>query len=245
MLEYIYSQFYYDFSIRRVIEFSFPIVIFILFIVNKYYINIHDIKYYISVIFILWSGLALIGFFIPSIKELILIMHPCNNPKIDNFPNGPGGIPIELKIKARGGFIAGRKIKIKATVKKFDKKIDIMSEFKKSFDKFSLVWFDSFCYPIVFGSQIGTQSAGGVEIKPGKSKGRAIIIFNTQGDYGFRSIYKFKGDDTERSENYEKIRRNRIIISPSENSIALRNFSISYSLTLIVLFFTILQLHIF
>ncbi|MFA5128734.1 MAG: hypothetical protein WC445_02070 [Patescibacteria group bacterium] len=243
---YIYSLFYYDFSIRRVIEFAFPIIIVLLFIVDKFFLEIYNIKYYIIFIFIAWAGLALIGFFIPFVKENMLILHPSNSPEINKFPDGPGGIPIEIIIKARGGFIAGRKIRIKASVKKFDE-IDTLSVFKDSFDEFSLAWFNSFKYPIELGERMGVQSAGGVEIKPGKLNGRATIIFNSRGEYSFKSLYRFRGEMKMHSGNYGTTNDEfvkKINISPSENYITLRNFSINYSLMLIVLLLTIIQLKI-
>ena len=40
--DYLYTLFYYDFSIRGVIEASFPICIAILYLVNKYYLSFEN-----------------------------------------------------------------------------------------------------------------------------------------------------------------------------------------------------------
>jgi len=237
---HIYTAFYYDFSIKGVIEVLFPSIIIGLFVINRYYFTF-EVKNWIIFVFLLWAGLALIGFFIPTAREYVTFGQGTKETK-HNEP----GIPVRLNIKSKGGFIAGRKIKISAKIVNLDKNTDSKKEFLEKFDEFSIVYFNSFKLPLDKGGYLeGSPDAGGIFINMKKLRGRATIIFNSPGAFFFRTIYKFKGEEGLNSQLFNNNELAKpLFISPHESYMSLRNYAIGYSLTLIILLLTALQLKI-
>ena len=227
------KTFLYLDSSRRIIELIPPILIAYLLIFSRYNPE-SNLRLPVIFLFLLWSILALIGFFIPTITLSYILAFP--------VPSKPV-IPVRIIIKSKGGFIAGRKIKILADVVNVSKQINSKKEFQEYYDEFSIAYFHSIRLPIEKGNFLeGTPEAGGVSINIEKCKGNASILFNSPGKYMPTMVYKPKNDSNPilRKINNELV-ESSITISPSENYISLRNYAITYSLTLVILLLTILQ----
>lgn len=230
---YIRTFLYIDFSKRNLVEIFFPLAILGVILTSTYHPYIEP-RRWVLLLFILWAVLALLGFFIPSIKETISFGYPGSRTLY---------IPILLEIKSKGGFIAGRKIKLVANVVNISKDVDSKQEFRDSFDEFSIVFFNSIQVPIKAGRFLeGKPEAGGVIVNINKCKGKATIIFNSPGKFKVRTIYRNKNNRQVQTDliNNPQIEQS-ITVSPPENYISLRNNQITYSLTLIILLLALLQ----
>ena len=228
---HIKTSLFLDYS--RIIELILPILIAYLLIYFHYHPE-SSLRFQFIFLFLLWFILALVGFFIPTITLSNILAFP--------GPQEPG-IPILIKIKSKGGFIAGRKIKLSAEVINISTQRNSKKEFQDYYEKCSIAYFNSIKLPIKKGKFLeGTPDVGNITINIEKCKGNVSILYNSPGIYTPIITYKTKRGPVKKI-NADKD-EHAIKISPSENYISLRNYAITYSLTLVILLLTILQLKI-
>ena len=233
----LYNYFYHDFQKKTSIEVLLPVLIILIFIISNYFYYFNA-KTPIILLFFIWAILALTGFFIPSIKIVHVLALPGKQPE-----KPASSIPILINLKAKGGLIAGRKIRFSAKIVDLEKGIDSKRNFKDTHDELSLVFFNSIAVPIKRGKFLeGSPSAGGIKITSDKYQDKADIMFNLPGEYAFKIITKKKNDPRQYMDELKGNATFTIKVSPSEHYISLRNYSITYSLTLIILLLTALQL---
>jgi hypothetical protein len=231
----IRTFFFIDFSKKSLLEVIFFLSIIIILLISIYYPSFKPRDLIIFIV-LSWASLALLGFFIPTIKHHFIFLHP--------GPVQPG-IPILFQIKSKGGFIAGKKIKVFAKILNIHRDRDSKQEFLNYYDEFSIVCLASIALPIKAGKFLqGMPEAGGLKIDMKKCKGKGNILFNSPGSYRLRTFCKKMGDSTRLYSDELKDRQHILRVSPSETYVSLRNNQIMYSLTLVVLLITILQLKI-
>jgi hypothetical protein len=230
---YFKAFLYIDFLKRNLIEILFALAILTIMLVSQYYTSLES-KKWVIVLLLVWAFLALLGFFIPTIKQRFVFGYPGQKTTF---------IPILLEIKSKGGFIAGRKIRLLAKVINIQKDIDSKQEFRNKYDEFSIVYFQSIRLPIKPSRFLeGNPETGGVTINIKNCKGKATILFSSPGGYKPRTLYKIKGNPKLLSDEVTSPLDPRLTVTPSETYVSLRNYAITYSLTLVILLLTILQL---
>jgi len=222
---------YSDRTARVFTECLFIIVGILLFLLYK----ANLISTYVPIIFLLisWSILAILGFFIPVITQSFVF-------------SGVRNIPIVLKTSSKGGFIAGQKIQIKAKIVNLPDE-DSKMKFRDTFKEFDIVYFKSVAFPIQKTKYLeGKPSCGGASINIAACKGQATIAFNAPDKYTLTILYTLKNDDTRRSVTIDDDRiETALVISPAENYVLFRFFSITYGLTLLVLLIALMSLRMF
>lgn len=219
-----------DRTTRVFIEYLFIATAIILFLLYKMQI----ITTNVPIIFLLigWAFLAIVGFFIPKITQAFVF-------------SSIAQIPIVFKASAKGGFVAGQKINIKARIVNLPNE-DTKKRFSNSFDEFDLVYFRSVAFPIQQTEFLeGEPSCGGISLDMKTGEGRATIAFNTPDRYYFTILYKRKGNEEKMKAEMDKQRiETALTVSPAENYVQFRFFSITYGLTLLVLLVTCISLEI-
>lgn len=225
----IYNEIKYSDRTARVFtECAFTFIGILLFILYK--ANLTLTNFPIIFLLISWSILAILGFFIPVITQSFTF-------------SGVRNIPIVLKASSKGGFIAGQKIQIKTKVVNLPGE-DTKKRFRDTFEQFDIIYFKSVAFPIQKTKFLeGEPSCGGASINIATCKGQGTIAFNAPGRHTLTILYKAKGDNTPRS---AKIDDNKVetalTISPAENYVQFRFFSITYGLTLLVLLIALISL---
>ncbi|HAU07926.1 MAG: hypothetical protein UW46_C0001G0082 [Candidatus Yanofskybacteria bacterium GW2011_GWF1_44_227] len=238
ILSNIKTFFRYDISRTTVFELIFAFVIAILlFLKHINYFNF-EIRNYILSLFLFWAFLAMQGFFIPIVREGWTIGIPGSKG-----PNHPG-IPLHLDLESRGGFIAGRIISLRAKVMNLGANENSFEEFKGIYREFNFAFFSSIGVPVEDGKFLeGQPQAGGISLSPQKLKARASIIFNSPGEYEPITLF-YKINDLKQygGSISESMLKQKLRVSPAENWIVLRNYAITYALTLVILLLTLIQL---
>ncbi|MFA6160499.1 MAG: hypothetical protein WC678_05485 [Parcubacteria group bacterium] len=231
--------FLFDGPIRYFIEIAIAVFIFfgILYGFNS--------KFIVS-LFLIWATFGFFGFFITSCK----FFYTFSAPGSENIPLD-FGIPISMTLSSRGGFIANRKIKIKIEVMDLTdnngKIIRKKEDFLNLYDEFQIVYFNSVRIPLRMGGFINNQpESGGVCLIDKKNrllKSESHILFNSIGDYYGTILYKKNGDQNSHHQEMknENFIYSQLCVSPAENYVSIRNYSVMYALTVIILLLTFIQ----
>lgn len=227
----------YDLSRTEAFEFTFAISVGFLIYANYSNILGLGLRPYIASLVIFWAVLAMRGFFIPAVRESWVISVSSNKPP---------GIPILVQLESRGGFIAGRKISFKAQVIQLQDDRDSIAEFHDMYSKYSVVFFNSIRLPIESGKFLqGQPQAGGIELNQHVIKDKITILFSTPGEYQPMFLFEKKGDPKPYGGPMpENLLNQKLKVSPAENWVALRNYAITYALTLIILLLSLVQLQL-
>ncbi|HRY82924.1 MAG TPA: hypothetical protein P5232_04490 [Candidatus Moranbacteria bacterium] len=204
---------------------------------------------FIVFLFLIWAIFGFFGFFITSCK----FFYTFSAPGSENIPLD-FGIPISMTLSSKGGFIANRKIKIKIEVMDLTdnngKVIKRKEDFLNLYDEFQIVYFNSIKIPLKIGGFINNQpEAGGVcLIDKNKKflKAESDILFNSIGDYYGTILYKKVNDSNPHHQKMENknFMDSQLCISPAENYVSIRNYSVMYALTVIILLLTLIQARI-
>jgi len=241
---YIRTFFRIDFYWKSFLELLFPLSIAGLIALQQIYPSA-DYKSVIVLIFLLWSMLAMIGFFIPIVKNRAMILIP--GEKKTGPPNDPG-IPVIIKWSAKGAFIASKPIRICAKIVNLQANVESKNEFKKCYKEFSIAFFNSVQLPLKKGRYCegDDYDAGGVTINMDKLRGSSSIYFSSPGAYLPVMIYKYVDDDNMRMDPLFKEKENlmfhqAIVVSPPEVYLDIRNQQITYSLTIVVTLLALMQ----
>lgn len=237
----IATFFRYDLSRSTLFELVFPVLAAILLYAQNTNLLEKDLRSYIVAVFLGWAFLAMFGFFIPIIREIWVIGLP-------NTPTPGPGVPVRLQMESRGGFIAGRKIRIVADVISLElgKGLESHGEFKKIYKNIDIAFMDSIAVPITDGKILkGSPEAGGVRLTPEKMKASKTIVFNSPGTFNPMIFFDKQNDP----QHYggpmpENLLNRKLTVSPAESWVGLRNYAITYSLTLVILLLTLVQLNL-
>ena len=160
---------------KRIIEVIFLCISVIAFVLFKF--NVISQIWFIIIILI-WAVLAIIGFFIPTISQWFNFTCP-------GVSRHAALIPVVVKATTTGGFIAGQRITIKAYIVNFSKQIDSKTQFRDTFDYFSIRYYKSFEYPLKKGKDflVGEPTAGGLDMDMTICSGEGNIMFNASAKY--------------------------------------------------------------
>jgi len=217
-----------DITTRLTVEYVFAIIIIVLFFLHRSN-NIGSEP--IIFILISWALLAIMGFFIPKITHSFVFSKTKD-------------IPIVLKVSSKGGFIAAQRIDISAKIVNLPNE-DSKQKFRNNFEEFDIVYFKSVAYPIQKTKFLeGEPSCGGVSINMKTCKGNATIAYNKPGMDFPTVLYKNKSDGTFGKTIFEGDSEMALMVSPAENYIQCRFFSITYGLTLLILLVTLISLKV-
>lgn len=197
-------------------------------------------------LFVIWAMLGFFGFFVPSCK----FFYTFSAPGSENIPPD-FGIPISMTLSSEGGFIANRKIKVKIKVMDLTdnngKVVKSKKDFLNLYDEFSVIYFNSIRIPLRIGGFINSQpEAGGVFLIDKNNKfleAESHVLFNSIGDYYATIIYRKVNDSSphfQKMEN-ENFIDSQLCVSPAENYVSIRNYSVMYALTVIMLLLTLIQ----
>lgn len=218
-----------DITTRLTIEYLFVAITVVLFF---FYSNNSIGKEPIIFVLISWALLAIMGFFIPRITHSFVFSKTKD-------------IPIVLKVSSKGGFVAGQRINISAKIVNLPTE-DSKQKFRDNFEEFDLVYFRSVAFPIQDAKFLeGEPSCGGAVLNMKTCKGKATIVFNRPGVFFPTILYKNKSDGTLGKTMFEGDNDIALLVSPTENYVQFRFFSITYGLTLLILLVTLISLKVF
>lgn len=224
---------------------TFYEVVFAGFIVSLLlwtHFNLYDtsVRLQIVSLFFLWAFLALQGFFIPTVRESWSVA-------IGGNLEGPGpkdpGVPLQIKFESRGGFIAGRKIRIHMRVLEIGNEASIAKKFTDTYAEASFVFFQSVSLPFRLGKMLkGAPESGGITIKGGIHRAKSAIMFQSPGEFSPMVMFTLVGNPRQFGGPIpEGPMSHKLKVSPSENWVSLRNYCITYALTLVILLLTLIQ----
>ncbi|TSC85510.1 MAG: hypothetical protein G01um10148_896 [Parcubacteria group bacterium Gr01-1014_8] len=233
----IKTFFRYDLSRTAGFEFIFAASAGLLIYANSQDSLGIDTGIYIVFLLIFWALLAMTGFFVPRVQQSWVVSITGNRQP---------GIPLRIGPTARGGFIAGRKIVLSVRIIPLQNDRNSEQEFREYYSKFSVVFFNSIEIPIDEGCFLGGEpGAGDIELSHQKMHEEKTIMFNFSGEYIPTFLFERIADPTHYGGPMpDNLLKQKLVVSPAENWIALRNYSITYALTLIILLLSLAQLEL-
>jgi hypothetical protein len=234
----IRTFFQYDISRTIFFELTFAGTISaLLYLRHIQYFDI-EIRSYIIVLLLFWALLAMLGFFIPMIRGTrVIAVSGLREP----------GIPIQLNLEARGGFIAGRKIGFEAKIIQLGEPgRDSQEEFRQVYDNFDIGFIGSIAIPIQPGKFLqGSPEAGGISLNKKTLKVRTTIMFNSPGEHAPMFFFHKAGDPKDYGGPLpETLLKDKLVVSPPETWVSLKSYAITYALTLVILLLTLVQLRL-
>ncbi len=236
------TYYYYNFSVKRILELTLLFAVVILLFWHNYICHIEHLRRYIVFILSSWSFFAFIGLFVPNANETFTF-----GITTDSTPEGHPGVPLKMQLSSSGGFIAGKRISMDLQVLNLDSNNNTKQIFRDSISELSVVYFSSISVPFDKGKYLeGTPEAGGVSIDMKTLKGKSDVIFNSPGEYNYVVILKHKksGQQQVIKNGENNVISSKIHISSHSTYVSIRNYSISYSFTIIIIILTLIQLSI-
>jgi len=227
----IYNEMKYcDISTRRIAEYIFATASIVLFILYKTQVLPREL---IIATIVVWAFLAVTGVFIPTITQTHIF-------------SGEELIPIVFRASAKGGFIAGQKIKLKAYVVDIQKGQNSKGKFQDTFDEYDIICLKSIALPITKGQFLpGEPQTGGVSLNMETCEGKKTVLYHEPGIHELTVTFKKRNSNIRQTlVNGDPRVKPTLTISPAENYIQFRFYSITYGLTLLVLLLTCIGLGI-